>query len=203
MPFVRASVTAKPSSIGTGVKAALRASKRGAPLLSLLVTDSMAETLGWAEGDAIEVLLGTGPEHGLVRMRKTEDGQVRLKLRKAAYGGRFFQLVLGAQSAFVNRAEQASACQWEVVEDEAPGTVEVVLPKWSDETHPERKVKPAEANAAPAAPPALPSPPPAVPTTGPIRRLPGRPPKNVTATLMGDPPPGRRQMLANMGQMKA
>lgn len=198
MPFVRASVQLKALPMTTGVRVSLRAGRKAAPRLTFFVTKERAESLGWGEGDSIEVLLGQTSDHGLVRMRKAADGQVVLTARKAAHGSVFYQLQLGVQPAFVNRSEKASPCSVELLEEEDAGTIEIVLPKWSDETHPERKARPSAPSATASA--SDPATAPRALTEAPRR---GRPPKSVTAGLMGDPPAGRREMLAAMGQMKA
>lgn len=203
MPFVRANVQLKSLPITTGIRVSLRAGRKSAPRLTFFITSDRAEALGWRESDKVEVLLGEKSDHGLVRMRKADDGQVELTARKAAHGSTFFQLQLGLQPAFVNRTEKATPCSVEVLEDEDAGTIELVLPKWADETHPDRKAKPAASPSPTYAPSALPQQPGAqvvgAPSTAPRR---GRPPKSVTANLMGDPPAGRREMLAKMGEMK-
>lgn len=205
MPFVLANVKQKPATtIGSGVRVGLRYGLTGAPRVTFFLTSDRAAELGWAAGDRIEVMLGEKSDHGLVRMRKAEDGQVQLTARKTAHDTVFFQLQLGAQPAFVNQAEKAASCPVEVLEDEDAGTIEIVLPPWADETHPDRKPRAGVMSATETVAPrpfhqtTVGSTPPPAPAA---RR--GRPPKSVTAGLMGDPAPGRREMLAKMGEMKA
>lgn len=208
MPFVPATIEINPAHIGTGIKASLRGGKNTKAKLTLFISMRVAAQFRWLEGDGIEVLLGDGPEHGLIRLRKN-NSTAQTKFKKKGTGkGEFLILQLGHQAAFVDRNEQGRWCNWEEVED---GWVEVVLPKWVDETAPGRTTHKAPAYTPPAtkppvsAPVAQPYKSPTVEAARAERRGPGRPPakKNVTADLMGDPPPGRREMLEQFGKLKA
>jgi len=142
--------------------------------------------MGWAEGDKLEVLIGTDSDHGLLRFRKNNSaGDAVVRFKKAMKGITYATINLGHQAKFVNRAEAGRWCQHEEVED---GYLEIVLPRWADETAPKK------ASQAPAAAPVRPTGQsgPALPTTS---------AKVVTGALMGDPPAGRREMLAKIGEM--
>jgi hypothetical protein len=193
MPFEPARIEIKPAAVGTGIKASLKRIRGAAAKLSLTVTGEAMRELGWAKGDRVEVLIGTGSDHGLIRLRKNNSaGQATVNEKISPLGGKPYQtLALGHQPAFVNRSEGAQWCRWESLED---GWVEVVLPRWADETGPNAKAKVALPSTATQA-----SLVPSAPNSGAA----GSPPKNVTAGVMGDPPPGRREMLAKMGEMKA
>lgn len=186
MAWAKAHIEIKPASVGTGIKVSLKKVRSGSAKMSVSITGQTIKEIGWADGDGIEVLLGEGEHHGLMRLRKNAStAQVHVKERSAVRGGSFLQLSLGHQPAFVDRSEAAAWCQWEKVDE---GWIEVVLPKWADETAPNRK----QSVAAPTK------------SAEEVRRGPGRPPvKNVTASLMGDPSPDRKAMLQRMGEMKA
>jgi hypothetical protein len=182
MTWAKAKIEIKPASVGTGVKVSLKKIRGGAAKMSLSITGSAIADIGWADGDGIEVLIGEGEHHGLIRLRKNKSAaQTTVVERKAVRGGKYLAIPLGNQPAFVSRSEPAAWCQWEEVED---GWVEIVLPKWADETSPNR------AKVAAVPQPVQPKPAPA-------------PSRNVTADLMGDPPPNRREMLQKIGTMKA
>jgi hypothetical protein len=145
--------------------------------MSFSISETVGTKLGWSDGDKIEIMIGSGEHHGLLRLRKNNSaGQVAIAQQKAAKGV-WFSLKMGHQDAFVNRSEPALWCQWENVDE---GWIEIVLPKWADETAPNKKQ-----------------------TTQPAQRPAARaqPVRNVTASIMGDPPPGRREMLQKMGEI--
>jgi len=180
MAFVKATIQIVSALIGTGIKVSLRKGKVSGAKMSIGVSTATAKQLDWADGNKLEVLIGDGEHHGLLRLRKNNSaGQATVEKRETAKGA-WFQVQLGNQPAFVDRAEPARWCQWEKVED---GWVEVVLPRWADETAPRK------------APTPQPRPLGEVPTVPRNRQ-------SVTASVMGDPPPGRREMLAKMGEMK-
>ena len=177
MAWSKAVIETRAAATGTGVKASLKKLRNSAAKLTLTLAAARIKALGWSAGDGIEILMGTGEHHGLLRLRKNNSvSQVKLAERQAR-GGSYFTVSLGNQPAFVDRTEAARWCQWEAVE---AGWFEVVSPKRVDETAPARR---------PAAVPARP-----------VASVPARPAgrhaaENVTASLMGDPPPGRREAL--------
>lgn len=182
MAFVKARIEIKPASVGTGVKATLRRTKNKAASLTLYVSAARAASFNMGDGDGIDVLIGEAEHHGLIRLRKNNSAAVtKAELRKTGKAD-FFIVKLGHQAAFVDRSEPGAWCQWETVED---GWVEIVLPKWANDTAPGRKPAvqpPAKVSAAPA--------------VGAVKQ-------SVTAGLMGDPPPGRRQMLETVDKLAA
>lgn len=181
MAFERAKIEIKAASVGTGVKVSLTKMRASVAKMKFSFSETVAKNLQWSPSDKIEVMIGNGEHHGILRMRKNNSaGDAEFIHRNALKGG-YFQIALGHQPAFVDRAESARWCQFETVED---GWVEIILPKWADETGPARQ----KVAAAP------------VVHTSPQLMQPKR---NVTASAMGDPPPGRREMLAKMGEMKA
>lgn len=178
MAFERAKIVVKAASVGTGIKVSLAKFRGNTAKMKFSITKAAAKDLGWSTGDKLEVLIGTGEHHGIIRVRKNNSvGEAEIVSRKAMKGD-YFQISLGHQQMFVDRAEVARWCQFEKIED---GYVEIILPKWADETAPKK---------AAAAPQALPT------GTQPIRK-----PASVTANLMGDPPAGRRQMLEKVGSL--
>lgn len=181
MPFERVKIVTK-SAAGTGVKVCLKASKATSQAsMTMFVRADLISAFGWQKGDKIEVLVGTKNDHGLMRFRKNNsvaDGAV-VEIRNAGRGVTFAFLKLGHLPQFVSRTEASRWCNFEQVED---GYVEVVLPKWADETAPQK---------ASVAPPAS--------TPAPAKlATPGR---AVTGSLMGDPPPNRREMIAKIGSI--
>ncbi len=177
MAWAKAVIQINPASVGTGIKVSLRQTKRSPARMTFIVSAATAKEFGWGDKDGIEVLIGEAEHHGLIRLRKNKSAaQAEVEYRETAKGG-WYNIKLGHQPAFVDRSEATLWCQWEKVED---GWIEVVLPKWADETAPTRK----------AAPPQSPAP------VRPAAK------QNVTAAIMGDPPPGRREMLEKIGGMK-
>jgi hypothetical protein len=178
MAWTKLIIQTKPASIGTGIKALLRGKK--AAILTLNISRAEAVTIGLSDKDKVEVLLGDGPDHGLVRIRKNNSaGQATAEKREAAKG-HYFLIKLGHQEMFVNRAEAAKWCQWEKVAD---GWFEIVLPKWADETRVKQPAtQPPSAATAP---------------KGPQERAKvfGN---GITSRLMGDPDPSR-SALAQKG----
>ncbi len=182
MAFVRATIQIRPAAIGTGIKCSLKRTNKSSAMMTFTIGDAISRSLDWHDENKLEVMIGDGEHHGLVRMRKNNSVGDATAVRRETPKGAWITVKLGHQPAFVDRSESACWVQWEKVED---GWVEIVLPKWADETSP-RKAAPANGGARPvAAPPA-----------------PVAPKKQVTAGLMGDPPPGRRQMLETIGNIK-
>lgn len=176
MAWAKAHIEIKPASVGTGIKVALRQSTKSPAKMSFSISETVGKKLGWSDGDKIEVMIGDGEHHGLLRLRKNNSvGQATVERREAAKGA-WFSLKLGFQPAFVDRSEAAAWCQWE----EADGWIEIVLPKWADETAPNRKLHQA-------------------PPVRPAQPAPAR--QSVTSSLMGDPAPGRREMLQKIGEI--
>lgn len=188
MAFVKATINFTPASIGTGVKCLLRKGKASAAAMSFTINATIAKQANIGDGDGIDVMLGEGEHHGLVRLRKNNSVANTKAEERTTGKGAFFLIKLGHQPAFVDRSEPSAWCKWEKVED---GWLEIVLPKWADETAP-NKVKRADGGAN-------------VMTAHHninTKSLAAQPKQNVTASLMGDPAPGRREMLQKMGEMK-
>lgn len=202
MAFVKATIDFKPASIGTGIKCSLRKGKASAATITFSINVVAAKQASIGDGDGIEVMIGEGEHHGLVRIRKNKSA-ANTKAELCTTGkGAFFRVKIGRQPAFVDRSEPSAWCQWEMVED---GWLEIVMPRWADETAPGRKKTDGHSQtvsilAEKRADGSL-----NIKTTHtgintkPLSALPKR---NVTADLMGDPAPGRREMLQKMGEMK-
>jgi hypothetical protein len=188
MSFTRATIVIKPAAIGTGIKVGLRRTKKNAASMTVYLTGEGVKALGVGDGDKCEVLIGDGEHHGLIRLRKNNSAAGEAPVSKRETGkGAFYTIKLGHQAAFVDRTEQALWCQWEAIEE---GWIEIVMPKWADETAPTQR----------SVIQGTPGPKPLTPAQQAIQR--GKA-KNVTSSVMGDPPPGRREMLEKMGSMKA
>lgn len=193
MAFVKATIDFKPASIGTGIKCSLRKGKASAATITFSINASIARLSNIADGDGIEVMIGETEHHGLIRMRKNNSAADTKAEERTTGKGAFFLIKLGHQPAFVNRSEPSAWCQWEKVED---GWLEIVMPKWADETKPGRKTvfgtekrdETAVLNIN-------------APRQPPLKAQPATPKRNVTADLMGDPAPGRRQMLEQIDKI--
>jgi len=171
MAWAKAQIQLAPSNTGTGVKVSLKRTNKSAARMSMTLNETIAKDLGWADGDKVEVMIGEGEHHGLVRLRKNNSAGQGTVQRRATGKGAWFSLRLGHQPAFVDRSESPRWCQWEMIEN---GWIEVVLPPWADETGPNR-------SAVRTAPPSR---------VGTGQRT-DQPVTDVTAVLMGDPEPGR------------
>lgn len=182
MSWEKAQIKIAPAAIGTGIKVSLRKGKKSPAAMHVTVRESVGKQLGWSDGDKLEVLIGTGEHHGLLRLRKNNSvGEATVSYREMSKGS-WFSVTLGHQPMFVDRNETGQWVQWEKVDD---GWFELVLPKWTDETAPRQRPPSSQAQPSKAAP---------VMT----RRV-----EDVTANLMGDPPPGRREMLEKIGKVRA
>lgn len=192
MAFERAKIVVNSPSVGTGIKVTLRQGRSGQASMIFSIKGEIAKGFNWSDGDKIEVLIGTGSDHGLLRFRKNNStGDAVVKSKKAMKGITYTTISLGHQPAFVNRAEAGRWCQFEQVDD---GFVEIVLPRWAEETSPKKQaVAVSPVSVSGTAP--IPQGRVAQPTPSPVKRA-------VTAQVLGDPPPGRREMLAKMGEMK-
>lgn len=178
MSWERAQIKIAPASVGTGIKVSLRKRGTGTAKMSITFTGLAMKSLDWSKGDKIETMIGTGEHHGLLRLRQNNSiGEAVVDERDAVRGGKYQSLKLGEQTAFVDRPEPSQWVQWEKVED---GWLEIVLPKWADETGPKRERS--------------------APITRPTQSP--QPKQSVTSSLMGDPPAGRRQMLEQLGKVK-
>lgn len=191
MPFVKFEVKTKSTAgAGTGAKVSLskRKSERPSPaVLAISLNKATAAELGFSAGDKLEVMVGEGDCHGLIRLRKNNSvGTAVVHEKKAGrnVGTSYLSISLGHVPNFVDRKEAARHINFETV-DEAGGWVEFVMPKWADETGP--RAKPGVGGTG--GPPRLGAP-------GPLGHRTGA---SVTAGIMGDPPPGRREALEKLG----
>jgi len=183
MGFERAKIEIKSASVGTGFKVTLaKRGEAGKPAkMNFGLTVALAKTFGWSNGDKLEVLIGTGGDHGMMRFQKNNSiGDALVTFRSTAKG-EWVSISLGHQSMFVDEAQPMAWISHEVLDD---GYVEVVLPRWADKTAP-AKTKHEPPPPRPIAPQASAKPRPAA----------------VTASLMGDPPPNRREMLSKIGDI--
>lgn len=182
MAFERARII-NHASVGTGLKVSLSKPRTAQAKMKFSITPAIAKSFGWSDGDKLEVLIGTAEHHGIIRMRKNNSvGEAVVAFRKGPHQTSFVTVALGHQSNFVDRSEPSRWCQFEQIDE---GYVEIILPRWADETRPNRPVVAAPTVNAPK------------PVAQPQQR------QNVTSTLMGDPPPNRRAMLDKVGGIKA
>lgn len=189
------------AGVGTGIKAALRCggprSKVRSPAkLTISITGGTIAKLGFKADDEVEVEVGDKEHHGLLRMRRAAERTsetLKVEARAAGPGANktaFLLIQIGHLSQFVDRTEQSAWCRWEEIEH---GWIEIVLPRWADETKPKGAIATTQLKQPDG-----------------IKVVDGRPPKHllqsapvsVTAHLMGDPPADRREMLKKMGDMK-
>lgn len=186
MGFERAKIEIKQASIGTGIKVSLAKVRGAEAKMKFVVSVGLAKQFGWANGDKLEILIGNGDDHGMMRFRKNNSvGDAEVVNRKSVKGD-WVSIALGRQTMFVDRAETARWCQFEELED---GWVEVVLPRWADETAPKKATQ------------ALAGTTPIRSTTPPPPAKPSASSRVVTGALMGDPPPGRREIMAKIGEL--
>lgn len=175
MAFSTYTVVTRAADLVSGLAASLKKIKGAPAALTLTLREKVAEGLGWADGDRLQVQLGDGEHHGLIRMRKDADGSAIVKRRVSGdgqkRGGPYYAIALGHIPAFVDRSEPKKWCTFEVLEGEDEGWIEIVLPSWADETGPAKRNRLA-----------LPG-----PHSMPLRE----PVHNVTAQIAGDPPPHR------------
>lgn len=171
MTFEPLTVTAPQKTDETGIKASLVAMRGSEAKLRLIIASATAKNFGWSAGDGIQVQIGKGEHHGMLRLRKNNSvACAKLAGRTVGRSAEMFWLALGHQPTFVNRAEKSSPCHWEKLAD---NWIEITLPAWARETG----LKPQQARPHPA-------------PSGPREK------RNVTAELMGDPPPGRSALPA-------
>lgn len=187
MAFQKFTVQAKTSaSAGTGAKATLTKHKSGKSPASLMIslTTTVAAMLGWATGDKLEVLVGDGSDHGLIRLRKNNSvGTAEVRTKKAAHNGTYVSISLGHVPAFVDRRESARHINFDFVDEHKPTDwVEFVMPAWADETGP--RAKPGVGGQ--------------TDTLRTLTRAVGKT-RDVAPALLGDPEPGRREKVAALG----
>ncbi len=137
MPFVAHKVELKAMAGGTGLSVSLRKPKSGPAKMTVCLSLAKALQLGWEAGDKLEVLVGTEEQHGLVRLHRHPEGTAVLVGRNAGRRGAYYGISLGHIPGYVDRTEEKRYCQFEVLDD---GWIEIILPKWADETHPTKKV---------------------------------------------------------------
>ncbi|MBD8556324.1 hypothetical protein IFT84_17590 [Rhizobium sp. CFBP 8762] len=180
MGFERAKIIVKAASVGTGLKVTV--SKRGSnpATIRFVASKPVATSFGWSDGDKLEVLIGTEGDHGLIRLRKNNSiGDVPVQFKRTAKG-EWVSLSLGHQPMFIDQAQEQAWCRFEQFED---GYVEIVLPRWADLTAPKKALVP----------------PVVAKQTAPATTQRGT---NVTASIMGDPPANRREMMAKVADLK-
>lgn len=189
MAWETAHIEIRPASVGTGIKATLW--KRRAPArLRLSVSKAIGDDLGWKSQDMLEVLLGTGEHHGRLRLRKNNSiGKARVEFKQLRNGS-YFSVLLGHFHQFVDRSELAAWCVWEKTQE---GWIEITLPRWANETKPQ---------AAPAPSPTEHRAPASAKRVVPAAPDRDRTPRSVTASLMGDPEPGRREAVERMSRQE-
>lgn len=167
------------TAVGTGMKVSLRKAKSGGAQLGITASDVIAKQFDWRDGDKLEVLIGEGEHHGLVRLRKNNSaGSALVSGRNALHNSHYFRVALGHCPAFVDRSE---AARWARFESAGEGWVEVTMPLWAQETAPARN------EAKTASPPS-----PAIAAAAAFQR----PRRDAAPALMGDPPKGRSALAA-------
>lgn len=107
--------------------------------------------VGFTENQAIEVAIGEGEHHGLIRLRPAPEGVASIPLRKMKAGGHSgiavgesYRLSLGHCPQFTNVPQKQRAVAFEVLDGDDAGWIELVLPAWADETDPRRRQPPPE-----------------------------------------------------------
>lgn len=177
--FRPAVIHTKSASIGTGLKVRLQRAKTSPAKLVFVASAAVVSQYGWSVGDKLEVLIGEQDHHGLIRVRKNNSVGIVTISKKGGGGKEYFTFSLGHQPLYVDRAEASRWCAFVGVD----GWVEITLPGWAKETAPAISQK--------AVQPVATSP------RGPQARA--RAFGDVTANLMGDPPPGRSALATREG----
>jgi DNA-binding winged helix-turn-helix (wHTH) protein len=136
MAFEAVDIVEAVSSKKTGVSVGLTKIKSCKALLRIMFSPAVFQEMGFVAGDRFIPLLGTGEDFGVLRLQKNKGGAVKAEERSFAHNSRYFAVSLRHRPEFVDRAERAVPCQWEKVD---LVTIEIVLPKWSDETNPNRR----------------------------------------------------------------
>lgn len=87
MSFQPFKVIAKTAGNSTGVTASLKQMRASPAKLSFAISEDRARELGWSHGDMLEVLIGDGDHHGLVRLRKNNSvGTAAVSQRRCLSG---------------------------------------------------------------------------------------------------------------------
>jgi hypothetical protein len=134
---VHVDVKTKAKGVQTGIAVGLARRGQTAGLMRITIREETFKALGYSLSDRFTLLLGTGEHHGILRLRKSPDGAVRATERALINKGLAYTLSLGRRTEFVDRGEPAQQCQWTII-DHAAGTLEIVLPKWAEETDPRK-----------------------------------------------------------------
>lgn len=135
MPFKLHVVDDSPTAGVSGLSVALKKGKRDAVAKMIVyLTEKVSTEFNWPVGTKLEVHIGTETDHGLLRLRKNAEADGGATVVSAGKG-KFasIEVSLGFVPGFVDRDEPRQPCKYEDVGD---GFVEIVLPSWSDETHP-------------------------------------------------------------------
>jgi len=148
MSFVVFTV-APPAPIGTGIGVSLRGGRgtnvgKGPAKMVIVVSFAVATELGWEKEPMLEVLLGTGTQHGLLRLcpaAKNCNQAVKVVFRGSMKRLRYFEIKLGVVPNFVSRHEKKQWVQWKRLEKKDGGGIEIILPAWAEETAPGNREK--------------------------------------------------------------
>jgi hypothetical protein len=182
MAFERAPIHINSASVGTGLKVTVK--KRSAPAtITFTLTKALASQFSWSDGDKLELFVGTEGDHGIIRFRKNNSiGDAPVSFKKSGKGD-WVSISIGHQPRFVDEAQPASWVKHEQIDG---GFVEIVLPRWADRTAPAKfkAVSPAQQ--------------PIIRPNAPVGQR-----ASVTGSLMGDPLPNRREVMAKIGDVKA
>lgn len=110
---------------GMPASVVLSATRGGRPRTIVSFNQAFVEKFKLGEQDRFDVLLGSGPQKGLLRFKRSKEGVTAPKRLK---GGMSFNL--GFIERFGTEGEPKAFCNAEVVDAD---TIEVVLPPWADE----------------------------------------------------------------------
>lgn len=181
MPFVAHSVTTK--AAGADIKANLRARKSGPAVLHLHLTVEATVKLSLTEGDRLDVMIGTGPESGRIRLRREGGAGAATLTRCRVRGGSYYRVNLGHIPQLGSERRDSAPCKWSFAED---GWIDILLP-WQTAPF---KIDPPTRPSLPAAR---------------TRLELGRPPlgsRLMSTPKFGDPPP-ERSALAHREEVEA
>lgn len=170
----------------TGIKVTLKKFTTGGARLIIAVREDLFTVWDWSDGDSLEVWLGEGDDTGKIQLVKNNSWKDGAPVAIAKTGGkhRYAKVNCGHIATLPDRSEKGAWCPYE----KKMGTITITLPAWARQ--------------------GLRGPTMATPLASlrePIidRQTSPRQDKiSNTAGLLGDPPPGRREMLKKIGEVK-
>jgi hypothetical protein len=138
MAFEEVDIVEGASSEKTGVSVGLVKMRSAPAKLRVIIREETFAEMGFALADRFKLLLGSGEHHGIIRLRKDKSGTAKASERSFTGGVTAYMINLQHRAEFVDRTERAVPCQWEKID---LTTVEIILPRWADETGPKARAR--------------------------------------------------------------